>query len=387
MRNRRSFLLDSLTATAALSSATLLAGCPLLPDTSALKESLRVGYSAGSHVHAFQSWSFVYAFAMGNATELVRAAERLRRDGVPLLKRLVTAGALPRLAPSTYPGGQGIQAYAIDLVVTPKKGKAIRVPGKQGTSEAAWHGAAAAVSAATGVPAAEVEAGQGAWYGLTRVLTGLDAEAATLTKHAFALTVLQQQVQAGQAADWFDPTRPAEETLADTNHALSLIDDDIRRVRAEQAAILALLALANHAERPGLPEALDGEIAAAGAAAAEWLSTHRQPTPADFGVVYQVPDPKKVQEAIEEQLGVVGAAVNVARGVATGDLPRTLDGLAGLAPKDTKVRTIAEGVAAASKGDIRGTLHSIAELGGPDTSVGAVAARLERIAGALKLVR
>jgi hypothetical protein len=51
------------------------------------------------------------------------------------------------------------------------------------------------------------------------------------------------------------------------------------------------------------------------------------------------------------------------------------------------VRTIAEGVAAASKGDIRGTLHSIAELGGPDTSVGAVAARLERIAGALELVR
>jgi hypothetical protein len=106
----------------------------------------------------------------------------------------------------------------------------------------------------------------------------------------------------------------------------------------------------------------------------------------DFGISYQLPTPETVKAVMDEQLGVVGSAVKVARGVATGDLPRTLDGLAGLAPKDTKLRAVGEGVAAISKGDVRGTLGAIAALGGPDTKVGVVAARLEKVAAIIDAV-
>ena len=83
---------------------------------------------------------------------------------------------------------------------------------------------------------------------------------------------------------------------------------------------------------------------------------------------------------------MVGAAIDVAQGVATGNIPKTLDGLAALAPKDTKLRTVGEGLAAASRGDIQGTLGAIADLGGPESKVGRVAARLETAAGALSLI-
>jgi hypothetical protein len=46
---------------------------------------------------------------------------------------------------------------------------------------------------------------------------------------------------------------------------------------------------------------------------------------------------------------------------------------------------VAEGLAAASKGDISGTLGAIADLGGPETKVGRIAGRLETVAGVLKL--
>ena len=73
--------------------------------------------------------------------------------------------------------------------------------------------------------------------------------------------------------------------------------------------------------------------------------------------------------------------------VSTGNLPATLDGLARLAPKDSKLRAVGDGLAAASRGDIAGTLGAIADLGGEGSRVGRVAARLETAAKALELVR
>ena len=65
---------------------------------------------------------------------------------------------------------------------------------------------------------------------------------------------------------------------------------------------------------------------------------------------------------------------------------RRLPGLAGLAPKGTKRGTVGEGVAAISKGDVRGTLVAVDVRGGPDTKVGAVAARLEKVAALIDKV-
>ncbi|MBL8619088.1 MAG: hypothetical protein JNM72_25975 [Deltaproteobacteria bacterium] len=365
----------------------LTAGKLKLPNPMAgIKEGLRVGYVAGSKVHAYQSYAFVYGFAQGNTMNHQRALDRLERDGLPLMTALRDAGLRPKLEVSVEPSPSGINVYGVDLVVLPKSGPPVRLPGRPGSDPATYHAASAKIAALSKLPAVQVEAGHGAWYGLSTVLTSLDAEASTLLKHAFALRVMQEQVQAGQQADWFDPTRPAAETLADTDAALSLLGDDIDRVRADQAAVLALFLMGTQLHVPGVPEALVAEIGAQRATCAEWLASHRQPTMEDFGISYQLPNPESVKKVIDEQLGVVGSAVKVARGVATGDLPRTLDGIAGLAPKDTKLRAVAEGVAAISKGDVRGTLGAIADLGGPETKVGAVAARLEKVAAIIDKV-
>jgi hypothetical protein len=371
--------------------SSFLVACPLLPQVGAFKESIRPGYAAGSKVHAFQSWSFIYSFAMGNATGMQRASQRLRQSGLPVLRELHQAGATTRLEPKATLTQSGIQAYAMHWHITGKPtGKKppqiVTMPGAQGTAPELWHGAAAKVAQSTGLSPQRVEEGHGAWYGLCSILTGLDAEATTLGKHAFALRVLQEQVSAGEKVDWFDPLRPPEETIADTDFALALIADDIDRVRAEQAIILYLTFLANHGDRPGVMAELEKEVDLAESNATEWLASHRQPTPADFGVTYKVPSPELVQEALKEQLGVAGSAVQLARGIATGDLPKTLEGLAGLAPKDTKLKVVADGIAAVSKGDIKGTLSAVAELGGPNTKVGMVAARMESAASLLSLL-
>lgn len=369
--------------TAAL--ALPLLGCPKLFDPSAVLAAARPGYAAGSKVHAYQSWAFIYSFAMGNATQLRGNIGHIRQHGLPLLDALQEAGATVRLVAETYPGGQDITAYAIHMDVTPRRGRTIRIPGKQGADPAEYASAVEKVRALSGLTTDAVQKGQGAWYGLTYALTGLDAEATTLRTHAFALKVMQERVQNGEQADWFDGLRPAAETIADADMAIGLITQDIERVRSEQAAILALLTLTNHYEVEGVPGAVEEELAFADQAAAAWLASHKQPTPGDFGVVYSMPDPRAVKAAIEDQLGIVGSALKIARGVATGNLPQTLDGLAGLAPADTKLKAVAEGLAAASKGDISGTLGAISDLGGPDTKVGRIAGRLEAVAGVLKL--
>ncbi len=362
-------------------------GCAKLPNPlDKIKSATRVGLAAGSHAHAYQSYAFIYNFANGNANTHQQAIARIQQHGVPLLRELVDAGAVPRLVVETEPSDYGNLTYAIHLDVK-TKGGTVRLPGKQGTDPGVYAAAVAKISKATGVPTTAIEQGHGAWYHLTMVLTGLDVEATALQKHTFALQVMQEQVLQGEQADWFDAGRPASETVEDTNHAMALLIDDVGRVRAEQASVLATLALANHAQVPGALEATEEELTASAADLTEWRATHRQPTPDDFGVTYQIPTPQTVQAAVQDELGYVGAALDVARGVATGNLPRTLNGLAGLAPKDTKVKAVATGLAAASKGDIQGTLGAIADLGGPDTKVGRVAARLEAVSGVLQLVK
>jgi len=334
----------------------LLAGCPKVSNPVAgIKDQLRVGYADGSHLHAYQSYAFIYSFANGNAASHEQAIRGLQQTGVPALQKAVAAGDAPRLVVSTAETSGGINSYSLDFQ-------------------------------ANGLSATELDAAKRAWHHLAVVLTGLDAESTTLTGHAFALQVLRERVEAGEQVDWFDPTRKPEQTVADVEHAHALISDDIDRVRAAQAAILATIALANLAHKDGAIAALEDELVATSSDLAQWRSTHRQPTPQDFGVVWQMPDPQQVQAVIKDQLGIVGAAVDVARGAATGNLPATLDGLARMAPKDSKLRTVGEGLAAASKGDIKGTLGAISELGGPRTQVGRVAGRLELVAGALKLL-
>lgn len=349
------------------------------------KQQLMPGFATGSRVHAYQSYAFVYNFASANVVTHARAVSRIQADGLPLLVALHKAGASAELAVHTDPHDDGTSWYGLDLVVK-AKGKTVRVPGGNPTDAAEWHGAAAQVAKLTGVSQAEVEAGHAAWFDMVRVLNGLDTEAATLVKHAFAIEVLRGQVVAGTGQDWFGP-RPVEETVADTRAAQALIADDVDRVRGAQAAVLATIALANHLHTDGVTEALTEELALTAEELAAWQASHRQPTPEDFGVVYDLPSVEDVQAVIDEQLGVVKAAADVVAGAATGNLPRTLDGIAGLAPKDTKAKAIAEGVAAASKGDITGTLGALADLGGPDTKVGRIAGRLETVSKGLDLVR
>ena len=170
----------------------LTAGKLKLPNPMAgIKEGLRVGYVAGSKVHAYQSYAFVYGFAQGNTLNHQRALDRLERDGLPLMAALREAGLRPQLEVSVEPSPSGINVYGVDLVVLPKSGPPVRLPGRPGSDPATYHAASAKIAALSKLPAVQVEAGHGAWYGLSTVLTSLDAEASTLLKHAFAMLVFK----------------------------------------------------------------------------------------------------------------------------------------------------------------------------------------------------
>ena len=96
----------------------LTAGKLKLPNPMAgIKEGLRVGYVAGSKVHAYQSYAFVYGFAQGNTMSHQRALDRLERDGLPLMAALRDAGLRPKLEVSVEPSSSGINVYGVDLVV------------------------------------------------------------------------------------------------------------------------------------------------------------------------------------------------------------------------------------------------------------------------------
>jgi hypothetical protein len=200
---------------------------------------------------------------------------------------------------------------------------------------------------------------------------------------------MREQVKSGQKADWFDGTRSPEETADDVSLALRVIADHHALVAAWRAEVLGLAAMIDAYDAPPALGALRAQIGDSKDRVAKWRASHHQPTMEEFGVAVNalvLPTPQALLEHLDQN-GYVAAALQVAKGIATGSISTTLEGLTKLAPKDSSVRTTLEGLTAASKGDLGGVLDSVAKITGHETEMSALNARLAQIKGTMRDVR
>lgn len=374
---------------AAVLAALLMTGCakPGAPEPQATsRKAARTGYSAEAYPYTCRSYSEFHPFAESSTNAHQQAIAAIQSAGLPLLRALVAAGATPRLVVESETAASPVPTYALHLDVRLATGETVRLSGERHPDPGRYSGAVSALSAATGISTAELRDGHRAWHKLSEVLTRLYAAAFMQQPRLFALQVLHERFLAGERVDWYAPTRPLSASVADTEHALALVVDDLARVRAEQAAVLATLSLANHAGAHGALEAVEAELVATAVELEEWRATHHPPTPKALGVAFQEPDRGAVQQTVRQELGLVGAAVDVASERATSKLPRDLNGLGALAPPALKQSIVTDGTTAASQGEVQAVLAAITALGAPDSGAGRVAERLETAARALEPV-
>jgi hypothetical protein len=153
--------------------------------------------------------------------------------------------------------------------------------------------------------------------------------------------------------------------------------------------VLALTALARSSDVPAARDAFKAQLADSRKNAVEWQATHPRPTPDDYGVAmkdFKLPTPDNLL-AILDQDGYLVAAVQIARGVATGNAAATVEGLGKLAPPNSSLRIASEGTAAALRGDIPGTARAVLALAQKQDDVSAVTQRLRSVEGAVAQAR
>lgn len=382
---RRASLAASVVLLAACASCSPLVGM-ITPQPAGI-------YQSGSRMHGFQTASFAYAFMNGHEAQWLATLDKVEQDALPTLAALRDAGHSARIVMRpARASGDGVEYYNVDLeIVTGGKGKGagktVRIEGTTGMSPDQHAALAKDAAEATGLGAEAITKAHFALYGLVNMLTALNASSDSLERHAFALLVLKEKVSAGEKADWFDANRPASETIADVQGALQIIAEHHATAKAWRAEILGMVAMASSHQVPGVLDELRGQIEESRESAQQWRQTHSQPTMDDFGVRVSLPDPQKMLDDLEEKAGFLTAVVKVAKGVATGSPSATLEGLAKLAPADSGVRTVLDGAAAATKGDVMGTLDAVAKLAGKEAEVDAVKSTVEGVKGRLSRVQ
>jgi hypothetical protein len=193
--------------------------------------------------------------------------------------------------------------------------------------------------------------------------------------------VLREKIKAGEQADWFGGNREPQESLADLELALRVIADHHAAVADFRSEVIGVIALANGYKAAEGVALLEAQLVESRARNDAWVAAHPRPTMEDFGVAmneFKLPTPTALLEQLDEN-GYIAAAVTIARGVATGSVGTTLEGVSKLAPKDGTVRIVLEGLAAASRGDLVGTGASVAKLVGKATEGTAIGKRLDQL--------
>ena len=348
----------------------------------------------GAHPHAFQTASFSYAFMNGHAVQWAARLDLVERDALPFLAAVKASPYALRVdvVPHTQGGpSQSIEYeyYDVNLALAKKGGPELVLTGAQGMSEAQQSAEDAKVGQALGLDADAVKRGHTAIYALVTMLSQLNASNDVLQRHAFKLLVMKEQVKSGQKADWFDGSRPPEETAEDVDIALRVIADHHALVAAWRSEVLGIAAMVDAYDAPPALDALKAQIADSKERVSKWRSSHHQPTMEEYGVAVRalvLPTPQAMLERLDQD-GYIAAAVQVAKGISTGSISTTLEGVTKFAPKDSSIRTALEGMTAASKGDVGGVIDSVAKLAGKEAEMSALNARLSQIKGAIRDVR
>lgn len=373
LMSRRSTLLLGVGSLAALSGcAQMMSGLAPQPRT----------MQSGAQAHAYQTASFIFAFAQGGAMVWKKTLEKVQADAVPLLEALREGGHEMRLGTKDFDadGKASVTAYELLFTVKSKSGEEHSLPGKPGTDEGAYDAALKPAAEALKIDAEKLKQGHFALYAAANGMTTLNASHDTLQKHAFKLLALRAKIEAGEKADWFDPNRPKEESFADIDEALQLIEDDHQRITRARAGIVALLTLAASYQTDGALKLLEEQIATDKKSVETWLATHERPTAGDYGVkAAALPGPDFIQKQLAEKVGFLGSLAKVAYGVVSANPGKAIEGLAELAPEDSSAKTALEGVSAALQGDVMGAAEAVAELAGIGDVVDDTKGRLDQL--------
>lgn len=389
-----------------------LPGCPSLIPYDMQPGSLK----KGALVHAFQTASFSYAFTAGHAAQWKATLKKLEQDTVPMLIAVRDAGhamqivITPRTSNPDGPRESQNEYYDADLVFAPAAGaapaggkgvkgkekpggpgaaRAVSLRGRAGTDERDYQAMAEAAGKALGLDPGLLRRGHFAIYGLVNMMTALNASNDTLQRHAFALLVLREKIKNGEKADWFGGNRPPEETQKDTLVALRVIADHHGAMAGFRSEIMGIVAMVNGYKAAGAVELLREQIAESSRDNDRWTAEHHQPTQEEFGVAmneFKLPTPDVLLERLDEN-GYLSAAITIARGVATGSVSTTLDGLTRLAPKDSSLKIILEGLTASSKGDVLGAVDAVVRLAGKAAKDSPLARRLGKLNEAVGAVK
>lgn len=339
---------------------------------------------SGSRMLAFQTEAFARGFAGSHAQQWEATLKKVDEDAAPLLRAVKERGVRLEILVKPYVPERAdpdIETYAIDLSLAPKadpkaktKAEPVIIEGRAGTKEAAYDAEAARVGKATGLEPALVRRGHFALYAMLNLMTALNASTVTLQRHAFKLLVVREKVRAGEKADWFDPNRPAKETEADVADALAIIADHRDFVNGLRGEVLALAALAGRHRDDGAIDELVKRAAAFREGAAAWRAAHppMMMEELETRVKAFAASPTAMLDELEEKLGFVTAAAQIAKGVLTGSPGEALEGIAKLAPKDSSTRIALEGFAAAARGDLVKAADAALTLAGSSTKASEV---------------
>lgn len=392
---RRSWLALSGGALASLGAAGCTPTLPYAMQPGSLKK--------GSRVHAFQTASFAWTFTATAARQWAATLAKVEKHAPPLLAAMRDGGhaaqlvATARLANEKGPSDAQYEYYDANLVVVPaskagasaKAASPLVLVGRAGTKPGAYDTDASVIASATGLPLATVRDGHFALYGLVNMLTPLNASNDALQRHAFKLLVLKAKIEAGEKADWFGGNREPAESLADIELALRVIADHHATVAAFRSEIVGVVALANGYKTPDGLALLGAQLVESQKRNDAWIASHPRPTMEDFGVAmneFKLPTPVALLEQLDES-GYLAAALTIARGVATGSVGTTLEGVSKLAPKDSTTRFVLEGLAAASRGDIQGTASAVGKLVGKATAGTELGKRLDQLQAGVASVK
>lgn len=361
----------------------------------------------GSRMLAFQAASIAYSFSSSHAAQWKGTLDRLRRDVPPLMNAAREADhamqllVTPRLSNPGKVGVDHTEYYDVDLAVVAgakpaaagAKGKGAALPkavvvrGRAGTDERAYDAMEQAAAKTLGLQPGLLRGGHFALYALINMCTAFNVSHDGLQRHAFSLLVLREKIRNGEKADWAGANRPPDETLQDIEVALRVIAEHHALTSRWRSEVLGVVALFNGYKVPDGARLFGEQIDESAGRNDRWVAEHQRPTPDDFGVAMnelKLPTPEVLLERLDES-GYVSAAVTIAKGLATGSVGTTLEGVAKLAPKDGSARLVLEGIAASSRGDIEGAARSAVKLVGKvDSGVGA---RLEKLQAAVGSIR
>jgi hypothetical protein len=343
----------------------------------------------GSHIHAFQTSSFAYAFTQGHMMDYEARLERVEDDAPAFFEALDRAGwaaAVDVVPHMNRSRDLEYEYYDVDLVLVPKDPKSrdhFLLPGAQGISNTKYIAALAPAATKIGIPAEVIRRGHFALFTLATLSGSLNATDDSMKRHAFRLLVLREKLKNGEKKiDYLAPLRPANESLEDVDVALRVIADHHRTTSKIRAEVIGLTALARTAGDAKARATLVEQLGESRKAARAWLDTHEhRPEMEDFGVAMKelkLPTPDNLLAVLDKE-GYVTAAITVAKGVATGDAATTIEGVGKLAPKDSSLRTASEGIAAALRGDIPKTVDSVLTLAQTQEDVAPLVARLRAV--------